>query len=414
MEDRTLIVGGGIVGLSAAYFLARRGAAVTLVEKGDGDGGASTGNAGLISLGHAPLPRPGVTLQAARWMFDSTSPLYIRPRLDAALMAWLWRFRQASARRHFQRSMDLLAAHGHVAGELFREMVETEGLDCEYAPIGQLEVFATAAGRRHMEETAAMLRGYGYHVDLLDGDALREREPAFKDHVLGAALYRDSAFANPDAFVRDLRDRIARHGVDVRLGTSVRELIVRDGRCRGVRTTDGAVHEATRVVLAAGIWSTGLARTIGVRAPMQAAKGYHVNVSSPDPPLRTAAILSERFVAVTPMAGGLRLAGTLELSGINHRFLPRRVDRLGAGAAAYLRGMEATEPRCVWCGLRPCTADGLPIVGWAPGVGDLFIATGHAMLGFTLGPLAGRCAAESVLDGRTSVDIEPLSPARYG
>jgi D-amino-acid dehydrogenase len=180
-----------------------------------------------------------------------------------------------------------------------------------------------------------------------------------------------------------------------------------------VRTAEGERLDAGAVVLAAGAWSTALARQAGVRVPMEAAKGYHVMLDRPSPCLEMAAVLAERFVAVNPMAGGLRLAGTLEFSGISARIVPRRAEALVRGARLYLDGIDSAPVRSTWCGLRPCTADGLPALGWAPGVGNLFVATGHAMMGFALGPLAGRAAAECVLDGRASIDLSPFDPARF-
>ncbi len=146
---------------------------------------------------------------------------------------------------------------------------------------------------------------------------------------------------------------------------------------------------------------------------MQAAKGYHLDLTRPSPCTKYGCVLAESYVAVTPMAGGLRLAGTLEMGGINHRIMDKRVNMLRVGAAKYLRSIEDAQPRERWCGLRPCTADGLPVLGWAPGIGNLFIATGHAMLGFTLGPLAGRLACECILDGTASVDISAMRADRF-
>ena len=146
---------------------------------------------------------------------------------------------------------------------------------------------------------------------------------------------------------------------------------------------------------------------------MQPAKGYHVELSLPIPPLTTAAVLAEAFVAATPLAGGLRLAGTLEFSGINHRMVMKRLDLLRRGARRYLHGIDDARTRATWCGLRPCTADGLPVIGWAPRAPDLFIATGHAMMGFTLGPLTGRLVSEALVDGKPSLDLAGLGPERF-
>jgi D-amino-acid dehydrogenase len=309
--------------------------------------------------------------------------------------------------------MDVLAAHGGPAGACMREIIEAERLDCEYRPIGQMDVFRTPRGVRGGEAEVAMLRRYGYAAEMLDGAALRRREPAFRDEVLGAALFTDRAFADPGAFVAGLAERLPARGVRVRTGAAVERLHVHHGRCDGADLAGGERLEADSVVLAAGIWTTRLAGEIGVPIPMQAAKGYHVNLTAPDPCPITACVCAERFVAVTPMAGDLRLAGTLEFGGINHRIVQRRVDALREGARLYVNGIDDATVRSTWCGLRPCTADGLPVLGWAGAVEGLFIATGHAMMGFTLGALAGKVTSECVLGEEPSVDISELSPRRF-
>ena len=157
-ERHIVIVGGGIVGVCAAYFLAHRGVNVTLLEQDTFDDSASTGNAGLISVGHTPLPKPGLVAKGVKWMFDPTAPLFIKDKLNPTLMKWFWHFRKACTPEHFHRSMDLLAAHGKPAGAVFRQLIDDESLDCEYQPRGQYDVFLTEAGMRGplIAKTAAL------------------------------------------------------------------------------------------------------------------------------------------------------------------------------------------------------------------------------------------------------------------
>ena len=410
----TLVIGGGIVGLSAAYFLARRGERVSVVERDALAQGASSGNAGILALGHAPLPRPGLLGQMLRLLLRRTNPVYVAPRLDPSLVRWLFEFRRACSPDHFDRSMDLLANIGWPAGECVRELIESEGIDCEYHRTGWLEVFRTREGLAEGREVVDQLQPFGYTVDVLSGDELREREPAFRDEIVGALHYVDSGFANPGKLVTGLAARAAEHGAELRFETEVDRLYLADGRFAGVSLADGDRIEADRVVLAAGAWTTELARKVGIRVPMQAGKGYHLNLDGVPRLPSTTCVLAESFVAVTPLDGGLRLAGTVELAGVNLRTTQRRLDMLPVGARAYIRGIDEARIETTWCGLRPMTADGLPAVGWAPGVAGVFIATGHAMMGFLLGPLSGRLASEALLDGKTSIDISALDPARFG
>jgi len=414
MSTQVIIIGGGIVGVSAAYFLARRGAAVTLLDPTDLTDSASTGNAGLVAVDHGPLPRPGLARQAAKWILDPGNPLYVPlRRMSLARLRWFMAFHHACRPAHHERCARALHAHGHAAGACFHDLVTDEQLECEYHRRGQYDVFLTETGFAHAQTEAEGVRAAGYDVEIVDGAEARRREPCFRDEVVGAVLFRGRAFADPGAFMRELVDRARQRGAEIRTGAAAADLLIDRGVCTGVVTTGGERLDAEHVVLAAGAWSTALAARGGVRIPMQAGKGYHLDVTSPTPPLTTAALGAETFVAATPIGDGIRLAGTLEFSGVNHRLVQKRLDMLVAGARRYLRGIDDVTIRSTWCGLRPCTSDGLPVLGWAPGVRGLFLATGHAMMGFSLGPLAGRITAECVLDGEPSVDIESFAPGRF-
>ncbi len=415
MTDRhTIVVGAGIVGISAAYYLARRGHRVTVAEKGDVGSGASSGNAGIIAIGHPPLPRPGLVRQVLRWMVDGGSPLYLPPRLDPALFRWFWEFRKACTEPHFRACMATLTVLGRESRACFEQVLAEEPMSCEYHRGGWREVFRTEQGLRQGEHDVELLREHGFDVAIVDGAELRRREPAFKEGVVGAVEYRDSSFTDPAAFLVQLAARAEARGATIRRDSEVRDVLVAGDRVRGVRLATGEELPGDTVVLACGIWTTALARCIGIDVPMQAGKGYHRNVTRPDPCLNVASVLAERHVAVTPMGGVLRLSGTVEFSGINHRLVPRRLEMLSEGAREYLEGIEATSVVSEWCGLRPCTADGLPVVGWAPRPAGLFVATGHARMGFTLGPATGRIASECILDGRPSIDITAMRVERFG
>lgn len=401
------------MGLATAYFLGRRGAEVVVVERDEIGEGASGGNAGIIAPGHPPLPRPGLLRQLLRLLGDRTNPLYIAPRADPALARWLWGFLRACTAKRYERSLALLAELGWAAASCARELIESEKLDCEYTPRGWLEVFRGAAAMEHARETVASLRSFGYRVEELSGPELRRREPAYREGLHGAFLFAESAFANPRRFVLGLAGAARRQGAMLRSGAEVTRIHLRDGRFAGCELRGGERVEGDRLVLAAGSWSSGLARRIGVRVPLQAGKGYHVNLGGLAVRPGTTSVLAETFVAVTPLDGGLRLAGTVELSGLNLRVSPARLARLSAGARDYLEGIDGARVESTWCGLRPLTPDGLPAIGWAPRTRGVFIATGHAMMGFLLGPLTGRLVSEALLDGRPSLDTAAMRVDRF-
>ncbi len=412
-QSHTVVLGGGIVGLSAAFFLAKRGERVTVIERSPLGVGASSGNAGIIALGHPPLPRPGLPGRLLRLLLDRASPLYIPPRLDPRLIGWTLSFLRACSAASYERSLEILARLGWKAGACISEIIDGESIECEYHRRGWLEVFRTAEAMQEGRETADRLRPFGYNIEEVSAEELRRREPAFSEGVVGALHYTDSAFANPEKFVIALAARAANHGARLLFETEARRVVVNDGRFRSVELCDGRRINGDRVVLAAGAWTTGLAAAIGVRVPMQPGKGYHIDLAAVPFRPSTTCVLAETFVAVTPLGEGLRLAGTVELSGLDLRISRDRLERLMTGARSYLRGIDSAEVVSEWCGLRPLTADGLPAIGWARGVEGVFIATGHAMMGFQLGPLTGLLASEILLDGSPSIEIGTMRADRF-
>lgn len=413
-ERPVLIVGAGIMGLCTAHYLARRGQATIVLEQELQVGRcASGGNAGILAYGHLPLPRPGLTRKALRWMLDPGSPLFVPPRWDPALWRWFWDFHRACTEQRVAECMLSLAILGKLAREGWREILAERSPACSLRQAGWLNVYRTAAGRREAEHEADVARRHGFAAVSLTAAELLAREPAFAGDVLGAVHYPESVSLDPAACLQGLAGGLQKDGVEIRTGAEVAALLVEGGRCRGVRLADGQEVSGQATVLAAGIWSAALARTAGIRLPLQGGKGYHLDLAHAEPRLRTAAVLTEAFVAVNPLQDRLRLAGTVEFSGLNHRLRERRLDMLARGAAGYLRGTAAARPLDRGCDLRPCLADGLLVVDWAPHTADLFLLAGGAKVGMTLGPACGRLAAECLLDGRPSLDITPLRADRF-
>jgi D-amino-acid dehydrogenase len=415
-ERRVVVVGGGVIGVCCAYFLARRGARVTLLERDEIGRAASFGNAGCIAPGHAPLNTPSRKKGVFRQLLDPCSPLHIPPRCDLALARWLWTFRKNCTHARMEEGMRALAPLGHATLELFDRLVDEEGIDCGYRRDGYYEVCRTATRLEAVRREAKTMAAFGFRAEPVEADALRELEPVFRAPAPEAVYYPDAASCDPYRFVLGLAKGAGRHGATFRTGQAVKRVEVRGGEARGVRLETGEIVEADEVVIATGAYSLRLAADLGARLPIQAGKGYHRDLDSGvegTPALRITCVLSEASVFCTPMEGFVRFAGTLELSGLNHELREPRLEQLTAAAGQYLEGMGAAEPTSEWCGLRPCTPDGLPIVGPVHGVDGLYVATGHAMLGLTLGPITGRLMAEHILDGEPSIEIGALAVDRF-
>ena len=416
-ELRVVVVGGGVIGVSCAYYLARRGAAVTVLERDEIGMAASYGNAGLISPGHPPINRPGRVAQAIRSMADRLSPLYIQPRWDPALVRWLWTFSRFCSEAHVEHSMSSLSPLGLRTAELFQELVYGEELDCGYRRSGYLEVFDTPSGlAAGTAETDVVVR-HGFAPEYLDGDGLREREPLLADTVRGGWSHDEGIVVDPYRFVVEVANGAVRHGAEILSHTPVRSVLSEKGRVLGVETGTGEDLPADAVVLATGAYSPDLMASLGCPLPIQPAKGYHADrpVDHPDTPeLTVPCLLGERAVFCSPMGDRVRFAGTLEFSGLNHDIRRERLEQLDAAAERYFGAANLSEPVSEWCGLRPCTPDGLPVVSRVPGYLGAYVATGHGMLGLTLGPITGSLVADLVVDGSTNLEIDAFRAGRFG
>lgn len=410
---RVVVVGGGVIGVSCAYFLSRAGAHVTLLERGPIAGEASFGNAGTVSAGHPPLNRPGRVREGLSRMFDPASPLHVPPRWDPDLWRWLATFARNCTHEAVTRSMEVLAPMGHRTLALFEQIIAEEEIACGYRPYGYYDVCATEAGFEAACREADLIRPHGYAPETLGPEELRRREPALTPGVVGGVFYPEAATVDPLAFTRGLADAAVRHGIRVREGAEVVDVRVRGGRAEGVTLVDGAFEPADVVVLAIGPFSLELAGRVGVRLPVQPGKGYHRDIpvgTGGAPALEIACVLHESSVFCTPLEGRLRLAGTMEFSGWNDTLRPERLEQLSRSAQRAFSAFGGAAPVSEWSGLRPVSADGLPFVGPLPDMPGAWIATGHGMLGLTLGPVTGELVARGVFAGEPLP--ESLAPTR--
>lgn len=406
MKRDVVIVGGGAVGVCCALELARRGADVTLLERGNElAAGASSGNAGLLCPSHSePIASPASVRNGLRWMLRPDSPFYLRPR--PAVAPWIARFVKASTATRAAAGTRIIRELSLASLELHAELA-AGGLQTGFERRGILNVYETearfASARAHAE-------GTGMTARVLDADETRELEPAV-GLAVGSVYFPDEAHCDPLAFVYAVGRAAREAGASVETDVEVRRLQRSNGGI-ALETNRGALQART-VVLAAGAWSSRLAAQLGVFLPQEAGKGYHVDLepASGDPRIPTG--LDEAHVIATPLPRRLRLSGTLELSGLDTSISRTRVDAIRR-AAARVFGIDDERPELeTWAGLRPCTPDGLPVIGRPYGVEPLVLATGHARKGLSLSPITGRLVGELVAGEPPSSDLEPLSPDRF-
>lgn len=408
-----LIIGGGVIGICAAYYLTASGRSVTLLEKDDICAGASYGNAGLIVPSHAvPLPAPGVLSQGLKWLLNAESPFYVKPRPDLRLLQWLWKFLRHCREEPMRRAIPVLRDLGRASVALFEELVAACGIECGFEQKGWLLLFNSLPGLDAASREAGLLHEFGVESQVLDEAGVRRLQGNLTPAVVGGVYFPQEAHLVPDRFVRELAHRAESTGACLKTHTEVLHLEVSGTRISRVVTTRGN-FEPDQVVLAAGAWSLHLACDIRLGLPVEAAKGYSITVQAADSPPALPLYLTERKVAVTPMGELVRFSGTLELAGLDLSVNRVRVAAIERAVHEYMAGLPELKPVEVWCGLRPVTPDGLPIVGRSKEVENLVVATGHGMLGITLGPITGKLVCQIVTGEPPALDLRPFKVDRF-
>jgi D-amino-acid dehydrogenase len=418
---RVVVVGGGIIGLACAYELRKRGADVTVLDEREMGMGASWGNAGWIvpSLS-GPVPEPGLTLTALRWLLKSDSPLYIKPRLDPGFVRWLWDFWKRCNRRDYEAGIAAMARLNRSTMELY-DAWQAEGVDFEMHRAGLVFAFVSEDGLRHHLDGFAYLEPHGYsRPESLSGTEVRRMAPILSANVVGGFIVERERHLEPGALIRGLVERLTIDGVDLRPRTRVTGLLrvtgrtgSSYGRIEAVQTEDRIV-EGDAFLLAAGAWSADLAAQAGFQLPVESGKGYSITIERPHVRLERPLYLGEAKVGMSPYDDSIRLAGTMELSGLSENVDQRRIDSIRRSVGRFVTEWPAGEREIAWAGMRPLTPDGLPVLGRAPRLENLFVATGHSMLGITLAPATATAMADLICASKKQVDLEPFDPGRFG
>lgn len=417
MSQRVVIIGAGVIGLSTAYYCVRRGFAVTVVERKPAQrDGCSFGNAGMVVPSHfIPLAAPGMIALGLKWMGDPASPFYIKPRLNADLMGWGLKFWRAANAEHVRRSAPLIRDLSLASRTCFEELSALPDVDFGLVKKGLLMLCQTEHTLHEEAGTAEKARALGIPAEVLDAKQTAALDPGARMKITGSVYFPFDCHLVPDRLMAALQSQSEQLGVRFVWECEAMDCRMENGRVRSLVAASGEQIEGDEFVLCGGSWSPELARKLALNIPMQAGKGYSLTLPKPPQLPNICAILTEARVAVTPMGETLRVGGTMEIAGMNEDINPVRIQGIIRSFCRYYpefqpADFDGLQP---WLGLRPCSPDGLPYVGRTAKFANLSFATGHAMMGLTLGPVTGQVMADVLSGEKPRHDIRLLSPDRY-
>jgi D-amino-acid dehydrogenase len=406
--QRVAVIGAGMVGLSTAWYLQERGVDVTVLDRDGVAAGSSWGNAGWLTPSIAtPLPEPAVLKYGVRALLSHASPVYVPPTANPKLIRFLMQFARNSTASRWQAAMKALIPLNRQALAAFDEMeADLSEKSAPAAPF--IAAYRSAADRETLLEEFHHIRAAGQTVnfEVIDGAAARAQEPALSSQVTAAIRILDERFLNPAAYVHALADKVRARGARIVTGTAVTEIGDHDGGA-GVMVA-GEVFDAA--VVATGARLNSLLRPFGVKRLVQAGRGYSFTVKVDHLPRGPVYFPAQR-VACTPVGDRLRVAGMMEFRDVDAPLDPRRIQVLRDAAGELLNGAHLDTREDEWVGARPCTADGLPLIGRTADP-RVFAAGGHGMWGITLGPVTGKLISELITTGRTPEALRAVDPLR--
>lgn len=411
MSKKIVVIGGGIVGLSTAYFLQKEGYEIIVIDQSDINSGASFVNAGYISPSHViPLAAPGMVAMGLKMMFNQASPFYLKPRLNLDLMKWAWAFNKSSTRKNVEKGAPVLAEASVFSRTLFEEMKQNEVFDFHFEKKGILMSYQSAKFQEKEGYLAEVAKAQGLEVHHISKDDLKIMEPEL--NAQGAYHYLCDAHTSPDQFMHQMKDYLKTKGVDFLINEPVLEIQKNGKLATSLSTKNGTFH-FDELVIAAGSWSPIVAKMLGVNLLIQAGKGYSMNVYRKTN-INYPNILTDVNTAVTPMDGFTRFGGTMEIAGINQTVNKVRVQQIAKNAKAFYPNVNISveETDLAKSGLRPVSPDGLPFVGRSKQYSNVCIAAGHAMMGWTLGPVTGKLISEIISNKKLSLSLAPFSVDR--
>ncbi len=416
--SKVVIIGGGIIGLSSALYLRKSGWDVTVIDKGDFSDNCSYGNAGYICPSHfIPLATPGIVKLGFKWMWNSKSPFYVQPRFDMNLISWGMKFMRSATEKKVEAAAEPLRDIAILSQQEYEDWTRTPGLQFAYEHKGLIEVFQTAAAAEHAQHTVEKAQRLGLtDTVMLSKQELDQLEPHTTINAIGALFFKCDAHCYPNKLMSQLLSYLPAAGVELVRNAEVTGFERSGGKVSKVIAGDQA-FTADEVVMATGSWGRETAKLLDLDIPLMPGRGYSVTLEDSPYKINYPSILVEGRVALTPMDGNkIRFGGTMEIT--SHKTPPRmnRVQGILDAVKRFYPEFDVPLPpkEKIWYGYRPCSADGLPFIGRVKNLSNVTVATGHSMLGLSLGAGTGKLVSELVNRVPTSMELRPFEVERFG
>jgi len=410
-----LIIGGGIIGLACAYYLAKAGKNVRLLEQDaiGADTAASYGNCGLVFISHlAPLCAPGTIRHEMMRRLQGGSPLYIKLAPDVKRLKWFLNFARKCNTRHMDNAIKARGPILQNSIELLVKLFKEEHIECDWEEKGVLMVFKSRSEMLKYGQTNNWMKPYGLDAVSLVGDELFDLEPALRKEVYGAWFHKKDSHLRPDKLLSAWQQVLLKMGVVIEENCRLEKLVAESRQIRHAEAT-GGIYRAGEYVLATGAWTPQLTDPLKLSLPVEPGKGYSLTMARPAVCPAIPCYFSEPSVVATPWKSGFRLGGTMEFSGFNSDILARRVQNLITGANEYLKAPVDEPVMEEWVGMRPMVYDDLPIIDRAPNYPNLVVATGHGMQGISMATSTGKLVMEIITGRRPHIDPTAFGIRRF-
>lgn len=405
-----VVAGGGVIGLCTALTLCGEGREVLLVDRNEPGTGASQGNAGVLAIYEClPVGTPGVLKSLPQLLLNPDSPLSISPTALPQLLPWLLRFARASLKQRARAGAATLAALLKHSQAAYAPLIEQAGAQSLVRHEGALHLFRQ---QRDLDAAAwdrELRNELGIRQTLLDRHDIESLEPTVPPDYAHGILFPDAVHLTDPLELMQLLARafVAQGGKIVRANIAN----LRHSDRQVTLTAPGIELRARTAIIALGAWSAGLARQLGDRIPLETERGYHIEFPTPAPFLTRPVCPIELGFYLTPMAGRLRAAGTVELSSLHRAANPRRLQLIERGARRFFPDLGPAQSS--WLGFRPSLPDSIPIIGRSPRARNVIYAFGHGHLGVTLAAQTARIVSDLVAGDRDTSHLAALSPTRF-